>query len=120
MINGTSSFDGIEELADVFVNVILLVTQHERAPSDLRVPSFGLLVRHAKVIRQSEQISLAYLYPIVAAAVGRALVAIVKNAQDATVRVGFSVFYDGFPQDSGGESNCWSRNQMRSPSFYDL
>jgi hypothetical protein len=99
MIDRALPLDRIEEFADVFINMILLVTQHERASSDLGVPPLGLLVRHSEVVCQSEQISPGYLDSIIAAAVGWAFVAIVQNAQHAAVRFGFSVFYDGFPRD---------------------
>jgi hypothetical protein len=69
----------------VFVDVILVVPQHAVSLRDFGMALLGLLVSQAKVLGDSKQVSLGDIYAIVAAAVGRALRAVVQNAQRSAV-----------------------------------
>jgi hypothetical protein len=75
----------IEKFAYAFVDMILTVAKDAIAPGEFGVALLGLLVRQAKVIRDSKQVSFGHVDPIVAAAVGRALRAVVQNAQRSAV-----------------------------------
>jgi hypothetical protein len=65
--------------------VILVVPKHAVSLRDFGMTFLGLLVRQAKVLCDSKQVSLRDIYAIVAAAVGRALRAVVQNAQRSAV-----------------------------------
>ena len=69
----------IEEFADVLKDVILLMPENAARRRILGIAQLGLFVSDAEVASDAKQITFAYFDSIVAAAIGWAFRAVIKN-----------------------------------------
>jgi hypothetical protein len=69
----------IEEFADVLEDVVLLMPENAAHRRILGIAQLGLFVRDAEVASDAKQIPLAYFDSIVAATIGWAFRAVIKN-----------------------------------------
>src|SRR6185295_1419486 len=99
VVDGALSCRLIKKSAHGFVDVILADSKHPALDaSDFGVALFGLFVRQAKMLCDSNQVPFADIEKIVAAAIGRALRAVVQYVQTSAILAAVTVSAHPLPQ----------------------
>ena len=81
VIDSALTFLCIEKLTHMLEDVVFLVSQYPALGRSLRVASLGLLVGNAKMLRDSQEVTLGHFDAIITATIGRTLRTVVHHRQ---------------------------------------